>query len=589
MNPPWRSLRSRILAAFVLVAVPPVLLLALTITSNVTQTYHAAAVERLDHGLRAVSARIEALRSRARRRVEIIADKRFSTANVEDESRLADPAILDHDLQVLEIIELDGRTISSYHWPVSFDLPDQDETFSGDPSLRWQKVAHGYGYIERLTVVASRRVSWREREVIVQGGFFLDGDLLPELAGPLGMQVGLYDTHRRRWITPLDSALSQWKKPNLAARTGEATLAGSSYQWRTKSLHPSLWIVVAIPATDVSSLVSNVRRLATYIAVGAMLAALLASVWLSGRISRPVRRLAEAARRLAAGDRPTPVDVYGPREINELAAAFNRMTIELFESRERLLQAERVAAWREMARRLAHELKNPLFPIQLSIETLRKAFEKESQAAGSGDFPRLFRESCETLLEELRILRNVIEEFSSFSRMPRPNLKPTEVGPLIMQVLSLYQSRSRAVSIDLAIDPKTPPVLADRDLLSRAIGNLIANAFEAMPQGGVLGVRSGHRNGSVSIEIADTGPGLTEEQRTRLFTPYYTTKKGGTGLGLAIAQSIVSDHGGRIEVLSEPGQGTVFTLTLRAERHAQGRAAGSPAPANVATDRRDES
>jgi two-component system nitrogen regulation sensor histidine kinase NtrY len=586
MTQPWRSLRSRVLAAFVLVAVPPVLLLALVITSNVTQTYHDASAERLDHGLRVVSARIDDLRARARRRVEVIADKRLSTANVEDESRLADPAILDHDLQVLEILAPDGRTISSHHWPVSFGLPDRDETFSGDSSLRWQKVAHGYGYVERLTVTASRRASWQGREVIVQGGFFLDGDLLPELAGPLGMNVGLYDTNRRRWITPSDSAFVRWKNPALKTRTGETTLAGSVYQWRSSRLHPSLWVVVAVPATDVGTLVMNVRRQATFIAVGALFAALLASVWLSGRISRPVRRLAEAARRLAAGGPPTPVDVYGPREIDELASAFNRMTAELFESRERLLQAERVAAWREMARRLAHELKNPLFPIQLSIETLQKAFEKESAAVGTGDFPRLFRESCQTLLEELRILHSVIEEFSSFSRMPRPSLKPVDVGPLVTQVLSLYQSRSESVSIDLAIDPRTPPILADRDLLSRALGNLIANAFEAMPQGGVLRVRTGHQDDSVSIEIADTGPGLTEEQRTRLFTPYYTTKKGGTGLGLAIAQSIVSDHGGRIDVRSEPGCGTVFTLKLRAELRSKEKAAESPAPAAGAADHR---
>ncbi|MBN2369715.1 MAG: HAMP domain-containing protein [Vicinamibacteria bacterium] len=583
----WRSLRLRVLAAFVLVAVPPVLLLALIITSNVTQTYHAAAAERLDHGIGAVSARIDDLRARAQRRVDVIADRRLAAANVEDEIRLADPAGIDHDLQALEILEVNGRTISSHHWPVSFGLPDQDETFPGDPSLRWQKVAHGYGYVERLTVTASRRVPWRGREVIVRGGFFLDGDLLPELAGPLGMKVGLYDANRQRWITPADSALERWKSPNLEPRQGETPLSDSSYQWRSKSLHPSLWIVVAIPATDVGSLVSNVRRLATFIAAGAMFAALLASIWLSGRISRPVRRLAKAARRLAAGGPPTPVSVYGPREINELAAAFNSMTIELFESRERLLQAERVAAWREMARRLAHELKNPLFPIQLSIETLQKAFEKDPDSAGSGDFPRLFRESCETLLEELRILQNVIDQFSSFSRMPRPCLRPIEVGPLITQVLSLYQSRSDSVSIDLAIEAATPLILADRDLLSRALGNLIANAFEAMPQGGVLRVRTGHHDGTVSIEIADTGPGLTEEERrTRLFTPYYTTKKGGTGLGLAIAQSIVSDHGGRIDVLSEPGNGTTFTLRLRAVNRVEEILSESSAPA--AADRRDQ-
>jgi two-component system nitrogen regulation sensor histidine kinase NtrY len=566
MKRAWRSLRTRLLAAFVLVAVPPVVVLAVIITSNVTRTLETNAAGRLDHGLLVVSARVAALRERAARSVDIIAHQRLPSMSVENDAHLVDPGQLDRDLPVLEIVDSSGVVVASRHWPVSFGLPDQDWAFPGDASLRWQKVAYGYGYVERLTVTASRETTLRGRSVTVRGGFFLDGDLLPELSGPLGMSVGLYDANRNLWIVPREDELTEWKMPRLDRQQGEISLAGSRYQWRSRSLHASLWIVVAVPATDLGRLVNDVRRLASFIAIGALLAALIVSVWLSGRISRPVRKLANAARHLASGDPPEPVSAVGSSEIAELATAFNHLAGELHESRERLLQAERVAAWREMARRVAHELKNPLFPIQLSIETLQKAFEKDAAIRSAGEFPQLFRESCKTLLDELRVLRGIIDEFSDFARLPHPSLRPVDIDRLVTQIISLYQSRAGDVSIDLALDPLAPQVLADRDLLSRALSNLIANALEAMPQGGVLRIETAVQADFVTIEISDTGPGLTEDQRTRLFTPYYTTKKGGTGLGLAITQSIVSDHGGRIEVRSEPGQGTTFILRLRSLR-----------------------
>jgi nitrogen fixation/metabolism regulation signal transduction histidine kinase len=299
-----------------------------------------------------------------------------------------------------------------------------------------------------------------------------------------------------------------------------------------------------------------------------VLAAALAALWFSAWIARPVQRLARALPVVARGERSEAMPVTGAAEVAQLAAEFNRMTAELFESRERLLQAERVAAWREMARRLAHELKNPIFPIQVSIETLRRVFDREAERRASGDaeageeFGRLFRESCDTILDELRLLRGIIDEFSRFARLPQPHFAPTDVGMLVEQVLALHRPGAGRVTIETELAPDLPQILADRDLLSHALGNLVANAFEAMPDGGVLRVRTLRTGTGVAVAIEDSGPGIPEEQRRRLFTPYFTTKRGGTGLGLSIAQSIVADHGGRIEVRTEAGRGTVFTLIL---------------------------
>ncbi|HEV7503194.1 MAG TPA: ATP-binding protein, partial [Vicinamibacteria bacterium] len=283
---------------------------------------------------------------------------------------------------------------------------------------------------------------------------------------------------------------------------------------------------------------------------------------LSGRIARPVRALAERARGVAAGDLDRTVALDAPDEVGELARAFASMTAELRTSRERLVQAERVAAWREMARRLAHELKNPIFPIQLSIETLRRSLDASVGPDDAARFQLLFRDSSDTILEELQSLRAIVEEFSQFARMPPPRLAPTDLSDVAERVLALYRARAGSTRIETALASGLPPVAADRDLIGRALGNLVANALEAMPDGGTLSVRTQAVADGVALEVRDTGPGLTEEQRTRLFTPYYTTKKGGTGLGLAIVQGIVSDHGGRIQVESAPGAGTTFTLVL---------------------------
>jgi nitrogen fixation/metabolism regulation signal transduction histidine kinase len=235
-----------------------------------------------------------------------------------------------------------------------------------------------------------------------------------------------------------------------------------------------------------------------------------------------------------------------------------------------------VAAWREMARRLAHELKNPLFPIQVSIETLRRAAEQEHVAESSRAFSTLFEESSDTILEELRLLRGIIDEFSAFARLPRPRFAATDVNEVVQQVLALHRARAGNVEIgvDLALD--LPPIPADRDLLAHALGNLVANALDAMPEGGSLRVETTRGADGVTVAVADSGPGIGEDQRARLFTPYFTTKKGGTGLGLSIAQSIVSDHGGRIDVRTAPGEGTTFRLFLPGSPRPgdPGRAAG---------------
>jgi len=559
-----QGLRGRLLAAFVLVAVPPLFLFAVFVMALVADRLEVAARQRLGQGLVGVRARVSGLQRQADAAVAAIVGEKLSSAAVsEEEARKAAADLGErHGLPLLEIIDGSGRVLSSRHWPAGVGLPEGDREVTGSSGLRWETVAEDYGAAERLAVVATRPGTWAGTPVVVRGGFLLDGTMLGELSDLMGAEVALRDTARGRWVARADSPLTKAAAFDPSKGDGTTDISGTVYRWAAAPLGASLWEVVAVPHTLLADVTGDVRRLTLGVAVLALLAALTTALILSGRIARPVRALAALARGVGAGDLEHTA-VEASDEVGELAHAFASMTHELRTSRERLVQAERVAAWREMARRLAHELKNPIFPIQLSIETLRRALDQDG-AQDAMRFQSLFRESSDTILDELRSLRAIVEEFSQFARMPPPRLAPTDLGELVERVLALYRARAATVRIETDLAPGLPPVPADRDLLSRALGNLVANALEAMPDGGTLAVKTRAVGEGVALEVSDTGPGLTEEQRTRLFTPYYTTKKGGTGLGLAIVQGIVSDHGGRIQVESAPGAGTTFTLVLPA-------------------------
>jgi nitrogen fixation/metabolism regulation signal transduction histidine kinase len=238
------------------------------------------------------------------------------------------------------------------------------------------------------------------------------------------------------------------------------------------------------------------------------------------------------------------------------------MTQQLLEQRDRLIQAERVAAWRELARRLAHELKNPLFPLQITVENLLRAREQHAE-----QFEEVFRESASTLLAELANMRTIIGRFSDFAKMPRPLLQPVKLNELVRGVAKLFEAQIKSaerppVATRLELADNLEEIQADPDLLHRAVQNLVLNALDAMPSGGTLTLRTEEQGERVCLTVSDTGKGLTQEECERLFTPYYTTKQHGTGLGLAIVQSVVSDHGGKISVQSDPERGTTFRIEL---------------------------
>jgi signal transduction histidine kinase len=495
-----------------------------------------------------------------------------------------------YQLDFLELVDKRGIIISSAQWPAKFGYPDsafESLAASAEQSafLRQEDLQDSTAL--GLFAVRASRVG--ERPVYVIGGRRLDKTFLAGLNLSVDMRTLLYQNRGEHFVPEL------LVDPGNNAGTGAARPADKlaplieavrhSNQEMTSVVHWSAdqaddEVFHAIPLRGAGTdrpllgilLVGNslrsyvelkrhIRSSALLVGSGGIVLAILLSSWAAARATRPVMELARAAREVTAGNWNTKVEVPGNDEMAELATSFNRMTAELLTQKERLVQAERVAAWRELARRLAHELKNPLFPLQLTVENLVRA-----RAQSPEQFDDVFRESATTLLSELSNLKGIVGRFSEFSKMPHPQLQPVQVNEVVRAVAQLFQAQLQTpgapITCKLELGEGLAPIAADAELLHRALSNLVLNAMDAMPQGGVLTLRTRDDHAKTIIQVSDTGSGLTPEECERIFTPYYTSKRHGTGLGLAIVQSVVSDHGGRISVHSEPGNGATFLIEL---------------------------
>ncbi len=487
-------------------------------------------------------------------------------------------------LDFLELVADDGTIISSAQWPARFGYKETWVTQPVDwasqgPFLKREELPDGMA----LNLAVVRVVAVAGKKLYIIGGRRMDREFLSSLELPEGMRALLYrntepGVSAAGFVPPLqDSAQLDKLTPIIQDVQQHPREVRQRIEWssdpadaETLSAIPLLGrqndllgvLLVGRPRRELVELNRHIRFVAMLVAAGGILLGFIVSWWTAVRVTRPVEQLAAAASQVASGNWSAQVEVASADEIGQLAGAFNKMTRELSEQRERLLQAERVAAWRELARRLAHELKNPLFPLQITVENMLRA--RESDPA---QFDEVFRESAAAMLAELANLKAIVGRFSDFARMPRPEPQAVDLNDVVRQAVRLYQPQFSAngkppIEIDLQLDDGLGTVQADPDLMHRAVQNLIVNAQDAMPAGGTLRIRTSQHEDGVRVEISDTGAGLTPEECERLFTPYYTTKTHGTGLGLAIVQSVVSDHGGTISVSSQPQKGTTFVIDL---------------------------
>ncbi len=606
------SFRRKLLAVFALTVVLSVAAVAWLVSAMTRRAFERTEDERTGALVAQFQREFSRQGEEAARRVEAIAASeavtRMATAlnrSLSSQSSATDSAEYfegaksmaeNYQLDFLEFVDAKGTIISSAHWPAKFGYPESafaSLAASTDKAAFLKQEELQDGTALGLFAVRATRVG--DYAIYVIGGRRLDRNFLSALDLPADTRALLYENRGEHFSPELlldPSSGSFATKPTLNSSRPTGKLAPliesvrQSNQEMTAIVH---WsgdqaedeVFHAIPLRGAGKespllgilLIGNSRRSyvelkrhiqdsALLVGSGGIVLAILLSSWAAARVTRPIEQLALAAQDVAGGNWNAQVEVSGGDEVAQLAESFNRMTAELLNQKERLVQAERVAAWRELARRLAHELKNPLFPLQLTVENLLRAKQSSPE-----QFEEVFRESSATLLAEIGNLKAIIGRFSEFSKMPQPQLQRVQVNEMVRGVVQLFQAQLQApgqapIDCKLDLDQSLEPIAADPELLHRALSNLVLNATDAMPQGGTLALRTRRSDGKVRIEVADTGSGLTPEECERIFTPYYTSKQHGIGLGLAIVQSVISDHGGTINVKSEPGRGTTFVIEL---------------------------
>ena len=276
------------------------------------------------------------------------------------------------------------------------------------------------------------------------------------------------------------------------------------------------------------------------------------------RISDPVSRLTRATRRIARGDLDARIAATSSDELRRLVEAFNSMASDLQRQRGELERTHRLEAWAEMARQVAHEIKNPLTPIQLNAEHLRRVHADRGEPLSP-----VLQECVATILTQVKLLRQIASEFSSYASSP--TAKPAEVDPaaLLREIIDPYRPALEArLRFDIDVPASLPHVYIDRTLVARSLTNIVENALHAMPGSGALTVTARHEADHVQIRVTDTGVGMDREALARAFEPYFSTKASGTGLGLPIAKRNVELSGGTIAIESERDRGTTVSITL---------------------------
>jgi nitrogen fixation/metabolism regulation signal transduction histidine kinase len=414
----------------------------------------------------------------------------------------------------------------------------QGAHLAGEPAFR-QAVGQSDTEVLRTRLedlVAS--TSWISQTRLLRGG-----DELLRVASPVSFAAGEWKSKRDRWPVTGEVELE------VTFVIAEQFLAASGelreLVLTLENLHANFqpWKM-------------GYYRLFLYIYLGILLAAVVLGFLLARSVTKRIAQVVKANKLASAGDLAVRVGFRSRDEIGSLAESFNQMMDDIQSSRDRIVYLEKISSWQEIARRLAHEIKNPLTPIQLAIQELHRTYRGEDPA-----FRSKLDDSLEIVEEEVGTLRRMVETFSEFARMPTVASEPADLNAFASDFLKLHPQYSGRVELVLA--PGPVPVLLDRILMGRVLSNLIDNGLDASPAEATVDVQVARVDGWGMISVIDRGSGLSEEARGHLFQPYFTSKAQGTGLGLAIVKKIVLQHGGEIAVSDGETRGTVFTVRLR--------------------------
>ena len=574
-----RSLRSRLIAGSILIAIVPLAVVTWVLSRQIATLVRTQAEQRLTAVLEGLKTQIEADGGRLDQQLDRLARdgtlKRtylLQPAGSRDLSEmLADRRVL-LGLDFLQIADTRGVTIAdASEGAAPTAIEDRDSTRAWTNSRR---VAHGIGMVHTdgdpvFAIVAAAPIPYEGESVgTVRGGLRLDSAFFQRLKASSGVDFAMEDGLRRVRV-----ATSAWD-PDRDARTARPSrnisLAVAArgqpflrFAWVGRA--PTVFAVVfaTIPTTEADHNVRALQITSALLALAGLVLAVLLGVFWSSQVSRPVERLAAFSERVAHGEWDEPLRLRSVRELETLVDALDRMRADLRGYRARLVTSERHAAWSRMAQTVAHEVKNPLTPIAVSIADLKRSYEQ-----GRPDFAAILDSATRTVGEEIEALKRMLQEFSEFARLPAPRIERCDAARLLDDLAAIHRGDVAAGRLVVARPAEGITFDGDPDQLRRALINLVKNGLEATAAGGRVAVSARSLGDAVEIAVADDGPGLSEEQRSHLFEPGFTTKAAGSGLGLTIVERIVSEHGGAVTAEDAPPHGTRFLLRLPCGRRA---------------------
>ena len=556
-----RSLRSRLILGSALVSLVPLAVAMVLLSQHIQRTVRAEAAERLHAALGTIATELQADGQRDATRLEILARdpalKRLYLVRPIVRRDLADYLgekrfLL--GLDFLNVADSSGALVADAGVDSVGPARAEADTLHAGAGARPGYDIRGFAGLPALARAASAPIRYQGEIVgALRGGVVLDRALLARLARTGGIELALRDRDGRIVASTLE--------PGPGAPAPGAGRDARSYLSQDVALGPA-----GVPAPALIGMASTAaadRTIATLRLTSVLLGLLglgiamaLGVLW-SLQVSRPVEQLARFSERIAQGSWDEPLELRSVRELETLVAALDRMRSDLRGYRERLVSSERQAAWSQMARAVAHEIKNPLTPIAVSIADLKRSFELERP-----DFRSILDQAARTITDEIESLRGLLQEFADFARMPAPLLAPCDLGALLADLGALYGREVADGRLTIAPPAARLVIEADAGQLRQALVNLVKNALEATERGGRVAVAARAAGDLAELEVADTGPGLSAGQKAGIFAPGFTTKAQGSGLGLTIVERIVSDHHGTIAVDSEPGHGATFRLRL---------------------------
>ena len=561
------KLRGRFTLTLALAALVPIAVAAVVTRQVIASSYRADYQSNRTIAVASAQREIDTMTAEVADAVESLADERHPFMGVllgeieKDTLREGLRGLRQTSPQVMRGLSLQTLTVTGPEDRVLVTPHYRDATDDVSPVVRQRAVAtNGRPYfthaqirvdstVETVLVVEAARLSRKGANTVAISASRRVGDkLLAGLRVPGRVDARVVDA---KGIVVLPPKSADWAQ--LATDPVRVPLRGVDGEQVAA-------IEIAVSSANLDQLLRNITWISAGLALGALVLVVLVGLFVARRVARDLESLVEGSLAAARGDLDHRVPVRSKDEVGAVASAFNFMMEDLKTSKDRLVIAERIAAWQEIARRLAHEIKNPLTPIQMAMDTLRKTWKKQHP-----EFSEILDESTTTVLQEADRLKHIVSEFSDFARMPKPELQRVDLNDVVRSVVTLYQG---AAPVETQLAERLPELDADKNQLHQVVLNLVENARDAISkrEGGAITVRTrlGEAGDRALLVVEDNGPGVPPELKDKVFAPYFTTKhaKGGTGLGLAIVHRIVSDHGGRIMIGDAKGGGARFTIEL---------------------------